>query len=31
VNKYLEATKVGFNVGKRFTMNFEGEDVPVKK
>uniref|UniRef100_A0ACD5VZT7 Uncharacterized protein n=1 Tax=Avena sativa TaxID=4498 RepID=A0ACD5VZT7_AVESA len=31
VNKYLEATKVGFTVGKRFRMNFEGEDVPVKK
>uniref|UniRef100_A0ACD5VNS6 Uncharacterized protein n=1 Tax=Avena sativa TaxID=4498 RepID=A0ACD5VNS6_AVESA len=31
VNKYLESTKVGFTVGKRFRMNFEGEDVPVKK
>lgn len=31
LNKYLESTKVGFTVGKRFRMNFEGEDVPVKK
>ncbi|EEC70260.1 hypothetical protein OsI_01065 [Oryza sativa Indica Group] len=31
VNKYLAASKVGFNVGMRFKMSFEGEDVPVKK
>ncbi|CAM0145497.1 unnamed protein product [Urochloa decumbens] len=31
LNKYLEATKIGFNVGMRFKMSFEGEDVPVKK
>ncbi|KAL5221013.1 hypothetical protein ABZP36_025726 [Zizania latifolia] len=31
VNKYLAASKIGFNVGMRFKMSFEGEDVPVKK
>ncbi|KAF8649537.1 hypothetical protein HU200_064294 [Digitaria exilis] len=31
LNKYLEASKIGFNVGMRFKMSFEGEDVPVKK
>lgn len=31
VNKYLEASKIGFTVGMRFKMSFEGEDVPVKK
>ncbi|XP_066313507.1 auxin response factor 1-like isoform X1 [Miscanthus floridulus] len=31
LNKYLESSKIGFNVGVRFKMSFEGEDVPVKK
>ncbi|KAG8052496.1 hypothetical protein GUJ93_ZPchr0001g30339 [Zizania palustris] len=31
VNKYLAASKIGFNVGMTFKMSFEGEDVPVKK
>ncbi|KAJ3694504.1 hypothetical protein LUZ60_009984 [Juncus effusus] len=31
VNKYLEAEKLGFNVGMRYKMRFEGEDVPEKK
>ncbi|KAJ1281820.1 hypothetical protein BS78_03G003200 [Paspalum vaginatum] len=31
LNKYLEACKIGFNVGTRFKMSFEGDDVPVKK
>ncbi|KAM3348400.1 hypothetical protein ACQJBY_021968 [Aegilops geniculata] len=31
VNKYLQASKTGFTVGMRFRMNFEAEDVPVKK
>ncbi|EES02172.1 hypothetical protein BDA96_03G003900 [Sorghum bicolor] len=31
LNKYLESSKIGFNVGMRFKMSFEGEDVPVKK
>ncbi|XP_062232714.1 auxin response factor 1-like [Phragmites australis] len=31
LNKYLEASKIGFTVGLRFKMSFEGEDVPVKK
>lgn len=31
LNKYLEASKIGFNVGMRFKMSFEGDDVPVKK
>ncbi|KAK1320222.1 Auxin response factor 9 [Acorus calamus] len=31
VNKYLEAVKNGFNVGMRFKMRFEGEDIPEKR
>ncbi|KAE8787690.1 Auxin response factor 1 [Hordeum vulgare] len=31
VNKYHLASKTGFTVGMRFRMNFEAEDVPVKK
>uniref|UniRef100_A0A7N0RBN7 Auxin response factor n=1 Tax=Kalanchoe fedtschenkoi TaxID=63787 RepID=A0A7N0RBN7_KALFE len=30
VNKYLEANKCGFGVGKRFKMRFEGEDSPER-
>ncbi|CAM8941089.1 unnamed protein product [Rhodiola kirilowii] len=30
VNKYLEANKSGFGVGKRFKMRFEGEDSPER-
>ncbi|XP_062188802.1 auxin response factor 1-like [Phragmites australis] len=31
LNKYLEASKIGFTRCMRFKMSFEGEDVPVKK
>ncbi|KAG6527920.1 hypothetical protein ZIOFF_010055 [Zingiber officinale] len=31
VNKYLESLKVGYMVGTRFKMRFEGEDVPEKR
>ncbi|XP_078174213.1 auxin response factor 1-like isoform X2 [Carex rostrata] len=31
VNKYMEAAKLGFTVGMRYKMRFEGEDVPEKK
>ncbi|XP_074563265.1 auxin response factor 9-like isoform X2 [Curcuma longa] len=31
VNKYLEALKVGYSVGTRFKMRFEGDDVPEKR
>ncbi|KAL6850244.1 hypothetical protein ACP4OV_020871 [Aristida adscensionis] len=31
LNKYLQASKIGFTVGMRFKMSFEGDDVPVKK
>uniref|UniRef100_A0A7N0TQU2 Auxin response factor n=1 Tax=Kalanchoe fedtschenkoi TaxID=63787 RepID=A0A7N0TQU2_KALFE len=30
VNKYLEANKSGFGVGKRFKMRFEGDDLPER-
>ncbi|KAL9668813.1 hypothetical protein QQ045_006353 [Rhodiola kirilowii] len=30
VNKYLEANKSGFGVGKRFKMRFEGDDSPER-
>ncbi|XP_042438582.1 auxin response factor 9-like isoform X1 [Zingiber officinale] len=30
-NKYLETLKVGYNLGTRFKMKFEGEDVPEKR
>uniref|UniRef100_A0A804MXE8 Auxin response factor n=1 Tax=Zea mays TaxID=4577 RepID=A0A804MXE8_MAIZE len=31
LNKYLESSKIGFDVGMRFKMSFEGDDVPIKK
>lgn len=31
VNKYMEAAKLGFTVGMRYKMRFEGEDVPEKR
>lgn len=31
LNKYLEAVKNGFSVGKRFKMRFEGEESPERR
>jgi auxin response factor len=31
VNNYMEAAKLGFAVGMRYKMRFEGEDMPEKK
>ena len=31
LNKYLDSMKQGFEVGTRFRMKFEGEDIPEKR